>query len=255
MIALAALCAAAAAALLHPPRRLRRPRIAQALPRARWLPALAAVPVFFWLHGRALALTLIGAAALSGVAWLARRSRSRTRADATRVLVVEACDAIAAELRAGRPPLPALSRGAEVWPDLVPVLAACRLDADVPDAFRRVADNPGAEGLSEVAASWQVAQRLGSGLAEVMTRVVDSSRVRLATHRVVATELASAEATARMVAILPVVLLVLSEGSGADPWHFLLATSPGLGCLAGGLTLAFAGMWWIDRIVTRIFEE
>lgn len=255
MSAVAAALAAAVVALLMPARGRRLARARRGRSGTLWLPVLVVAPGLVWLHGRVLALTVIGAAAVAAAAWLAHRGRSRARADATRLLVVEACDAIAAELRAGRPPLPAISRGAEVWPDLAPVLAACRLDADVPDAFRRVSAEPGADALSEVAAGWQVAQRLGAGLADVLSRVVESSRSRLATHRVVAAELASAQATARMVAILPVVLLVLSQGSGADPWHFLLATEPGLGCLSAGLALAFAGMWWIDRIVTRIIEE
>jgi tight adherence protein B len=206
------------------------------------------------LPGQALVAVLILGAAAAGVAWLGARSRARKTADATRVHVIEACEAMASELRSGQPPPVAVERGVELWPGLSPVLAASRLDADVSDALRRASALPGAGVLQEVAAAWYVCQSVGAGLADALERVVDNARCELATHRVVASELASATATARMVTILPVVLLVLSDGSGADPWGFLLRSTAGLACLGVGLSLALGGMWWIDRIVSRVHE-
>jgi len=207
---------------------------------------------FVSLHGHTLLVALLLAAAGWATAALARRSRARATADATRVQVIEACEAIASELRSGQPPLTALAHSLDTWPTLEPVVAACRLDADVPQAFRRISATPGAESLAEVASAWELAHRAGAGLAHALDRVVDNARGQLATHRVVASELASAQATARMIALMPVVMIVLSDGSGAAPWHFLLETSPGLTCLGAGIGLALAGMWWIDRIVARV---
>ena len=253
MIATAVCCSALAVALLVRP----RPRVRtmdRSLP-ARSGVAVVLVGAFLLLHGRHLVLALILGTAAAGALVIARRARARKLADETRARVVEAFEAVVAELRAGRPPLQSLERGLEVWPVLAPVVAAARLDADVPECFRRLSRQPGAEALEEVAASWQVAHRLGTGLAASVARAVDAARAQLATRRIVAAELASARATARTVAALPVLLLLVSSGSGSGPWHFLLETPAGLGCLAAGLLLALAGMAWIDRIVTRVEAE
>jgi len=248
---LSAACTAAAAALflaVPAPLPTSRPR---AMPWWVLLPPMM-FAAFVALHGHTLVLVLLLAVAAWASVVLARRSRARATADATRVQVIEACEAIASELRSGQPPLTALAHSLDTWPALEPVVAACRLDADVPQAFRRISATPGAESLAEVASAWELAHRAGAGLANALDRVVDNARGQLATHRVVASELSSAQATARMIALMPVVMIVLSDGSGAAPWHFLLETSPGLTCLGAGIGLALAGMWWIDRIVARV---
>ncbi len=250
MTATAILCAALAAALCVPA----RDGLPRGAPRALpwWVVPTPLVGALPFLHGHTLVLALILAAAGLAAMRLARRSRSRRAADMTRARVVEACEAVTSELRAGQPPLTALSRSVDTWPDLELVVAACRLDADVPEAFRRLSRAPGADQLAEVASAWRLSQSVGGGLADALARASDTARGQLATHRVVAAELASAQATARMIALMPVVMLLLAGGSGADPWRFLLRTSPGLACLGVGLGLALVGMWWIDRIVASV---
>ena len=176
-------------------------------------------------------------------------------AAARQALVVEVCESLVGELRAGQPLVASLEHCLDVWPDFEPVVGAARLSADVPDALRRLAGRPGAEGLREIASAWQVSERSGAGLATALSQVARTARGRQGTRRLVQGELASAQATARLVAGLPVVSLAMSAGIGGDPWHFLLGTAVGVGCLGAGALFAFAGLLWIDRIARSVLRS
>ena len=200
-----------------------------------------------WL---ALAVVLLGA--VTGVVRLGRGLALRRARDATARQVVEACEVIAAELAAGRPSGAALEQACSVWPGLAPVAEAHTLGGDVAEALRRQASFPGAGDLRVVAAAWQVAHRSGHGLAAAVDRVARGLRSRHRSQRVVESELASARATARLVAMLPVVALAMGSGAGGSPWGFLLGTTPGLLCLGAGLTLGIAGLAWIEGIADQV---
>jgi tight adherence protein B len=192
----------------------------------------------------------------AGAGWAGRllwRRRAEARLAAlTGAHVVEMCDLLAAELASGRPPGAALDEAASAWPAVRPVADACRLGGDVPAALRLAARAPGADGLRLLAGAWSVSQRTGAGLAGSARRVADACRLDQSTRRAVAGELSSARATARLVAALPVLALLMGTGSGADPWTFLLGTPYGLACLAGGLAIGFVGLWWIELLAGAV---
>ena len=174
---------------------------------------------------------------------------ARRRAAADRAAVLEVCDLLATELASGRPPSSALTAAVEVWPPLAPVAEAHRLGADVPAALRALAhERPAVADLRWVAGAWQVAHHSGQGLAAALERTARGLRTARRTRRVVDSELASARATARLVACLPVAVLLMATGAGSDPWTFLLATPAGWACLGAGLVLSALGLWWIERL-------
>jgi tight adherence protein B len=197
-------------------------------------------------------LSLVGIA----TAWAGRRlweqRRQGRRAAANRDHVLECCELLAAELAAGQPPGACLLRAAELWSVLLPVAHTESYAGDVPGSLRRLSDAPGAEGLALVAAAWHVSHRTGRGLAMALSRVAESLREARATERVVAGELASARATARLVSALPVVALAIGAGSGGRPLDFLLGTPVGLACLGAGIGLGLAGLGWIERIAAGV---
>lgn len=243
-------CAALGVALMLPVRAIgsgRRPRLPGRV--------LVALPVLLvpWAPSWGVPAVVVGLGAYAG--WrLWRAGQASRRADETAEQVVAACEGITGDLRAGRPPAAALARAAQDWPALESVVSAQRLGAPVPVALRSQADRPGAGDLRLVAGAWEVSHRTGHGLAAALDRVRHTVRADRATTRVVAAELASARATARLVACLPLLSLLMGSGAGGDPVGFLLHTVAGWCCLAGGLALGLGGLAWIEAIARGVHE-
>ncbi|MFD0805898.1 type II secretion system F family protein [Nocardioides caeni] len=226
----------------------------RALP-GRRLVLLTAVPAAVagaWWSSRTTMLVVLGIAVVVGAARLARGRREAREAGDRRARVVELCAGLQAELSAGLTPAAALGRAAEEWPLVAGVARVAEAGGDVPTALRALARTPGAESLCFVAAAWQVAHRTGHGLATALARVADDLRSAERTRRVVVGELASARATARLLAVLPALALAMGSGAGADPLGFLVGQPAGIACLAGGLLLTGLGLAWIDALARGV---
>ncbi|MEU6113675.1 type II secretion system F family protein [Streptomyces sp. NPDC047117] len=211
------------------------------------------------LLGQSLLPLILGALAVPVVhrrlcARAAQRERHRRRDH-----VIALCAALAAELRSGRQPGQALLlAGTEAASDAGPeglgepgaaVLAAARYGGDVPAALREAARLPGAEGLTGVAACWQVAVEGGVGLAAGVERVTAGLRAQRHQQADLNAQLTGARTTALMLALLPAFGLLMGSALGADPLHVLLHTPVGWGLLAVGGLLEWAGVLWTVRIV------
>ncbi|MER5348958.1 hypothetical protein ABT093_01275 [Kitasatospora sp. NPDC002551] len=196
--------------------------------------------------------------------WRLRRAtaaEARHRAAA----VVELCAALAGELRGGATPEQALHLvTTRIAADLValhrlgaePVarLAAGRYGADVPAAFRLLAELPGGSGAAAVGACWEVTAAGGSGLAAGLDGVAEALRVERALAEEIAAELAAPRTTIAVLAALPLAGLLLGAALGARPLEVLLHTPAGLACLVAGVTLEGLGLAWTARIVRAAAE-
>ena len=197
-------------------------------------------------RGAALALALVQ---LLGAAWvLGARRRSRVWQARRRADVAHAGELIAGLLRVGRVPSAALVEAAEDADVLRVAAAEARAGGEVAAALRRESGVPGAEGLADLAAAWDVALRTGASLVEAL----DAASARLVADaevaRVVETELAGTRLAGRMMAILPLAGLGMGYALGGDPIGFLLGAPLGWVCLNVGVGLACAGLVWMDSI-------
>ncbi len=221
--------------------------------RSGWAPVVIGAGAAPWLVTSPvtalLLATVVGAGAF-GTSRLARARASRA-ADELASRLVGALELLAAELRSGVLPAAALEGAADDVPELLPAVEVARRAADVPAALALVARRPGADALAPVAAAWRVAERSGAPVAVVLDHVVASVRADQDLAREVRTECASARATARLLAVLPLLGLGLGSGLGGDPVHVLTSTLPGAVCLAVGTSLALAGLAWVDAITAR----
>lgn len=189
-------------------------------------------------------------AALVGVATHRLMVGTRRRTDRRRrqVAVIELCDALAAELHAGLPTGWALRLACDGEPMWASLLRTSRLDGDVAGALRAASAKPGGRGLRAVAAAWDVSARSGAGLAGVLDRVAASLRDEQEAIAEVTASVAPSRATGKMLAALPVFGLGLGASMGARPLGVLLGSPLGLGCLGLGLTLAVAGVVWVEHL-------
>lgn len=261
---MSALCAGLAALaiwLLFPPRPrgLRRlaPQRTRRVTRAV-VPLLLVVAAAVALLGLAtagaadLALwCLVAAVAISMALWLLRRARLRRLVVRVQKQVAEACQVVAGQLAIGQVPTRALEGAAEDCAVVRPVVAAQRVGASVPVALREESRRPGAAGLAALASAWELSDRLGAPAASLASAVADGLHEEERLRETVATELAAARATGKMLALLPVVGVLMGALVGADPATFLLTTWPGRLCVLAAVVLTCAGVVWTESIADR----
>ncbi|MCH0541504.1 type II secretion system F family protein [Streptomyces sp. MUM 203J] len=219
--------------------------------RREWL--CLAVALALALLGESLLPLLAGAAALPLVRRRLRAGERHRERDRREGAVIALCGAVAGELRAGAQPGAALRFGARATGALgteeAAVLAAARFGGDVPGALRRAARGDGADGLAGLAACWQVAVDGGAGLAAGLQRLEDALRDRREQRERLRAQLSGTWATVVLLAVLPLAGLGMGAALGAQPLRVLLHTPAGLVCLALGVALEAAGLWWAGRIV------
>jgi Flp pilus assembly protein TadB len=229
---------------------------------ARWAgPGAWCVPAgaVLAVQTRSVLPLLAGAAAVPLVGRALRRRARRAAAERGAAAVAAVCGALAGELRAGRPPHTALGETIEAagWqevPELTGaarlLLSAARFGGDVPQALREAAVvSPGTQGLTAVAACWQVAVDGGAGLAAALDRTAAALRAEADRRADLRAQLAGPRSTAVLLALLPLFGVVLGAGLGADPARVLLRTPAGLLCLLAGGLLEWAGLAWTARIM------
>ena len=269
-VSASALCAAGCAYVVvapHPRRRLldrgigpapaeggrRSSAPARGVARARAWTALAAAATLTAAVGTGSAVfAALVPLVVAVIATTLRRRHQQLARERTRVAVVDLCAALAGELRSGAPLLDALERAAQVpaaGEVIVPhALQTARSGGDVAQALREDAGAAGAEGLRALAACWEIALGSGAALAPALSRLMRGLRAEQTHRRDLSATLAAPRATARLLALLPTVGILMGTGLGVDPLGLLLGTPVGALLLATGGGLALLGLVWTDRL-------
>ena len=211
--------------------------------------------VLGFLLGIPAPIMVLGAAAtVLGPPLLRRRQRQRAfmrRADES----VETVFALAAELRAGRPPARALALVAASASELREPLrrASVAIDAGASAAaeLRLVAGLPGCVGLMSAAAAWEVTEEAGGPVADVLDRLGEVLDADAQTRAALAAALAAPRATITLLAALPVLGVVLGESLGAHPLRLLLHRPLGWALLCAAVALDVTGVAWTRLLVRR----
>ncbi|MBE1532230.1 type II secretion system F family protein [Actinomadura algeriensis] len=156
--------------------------------------------------------------------------------------MIELCDGMAAELAAGRGPEDAFTASAAVLdPPISKELLECR-------DLTHLANTPGAEGLRLLEACLRVGSERGGTLATVLDGLAAALRDEEAQRQDVSVQLAGPRATARLLAVLPLLGIGMAAALGAHPLSFLCGSLPGLACLITGVALDLAGVYWTTRL-------
>jgi tight adherence protein B len=150
---------------------------------------------------------------------LIRRS-ARRRAATARVAALDRLVALAADLRAGLPPVAATTTGT--------------------DRLERL-----------TVSVWRLAERTGAPAADLVERIEADARAADRAAASAAAQAAGAQATAMLLAVLPLGGIGLGVLIGADPVHVLLRTPLGGACAITALALQCAGLLWAERLVKQ----
>jgi tight adherence protein B len=154
------------------------------------------------------------------------RRAQRQRAAASRASGLDDLCALAADLRAGLPP----------------AIAAMASDP--------LGSGPADARLAELtAAVWRLGERTGAPAADLIERIEADGRAGDRAKATAAAEAAGAQATAMLLAALPLGGIALGYSIGADPLQVLLHTKLGAACAIGAVVLQSAGLLWCDRLV------
>lgn len=141
------------------------------------------------------------------------------------------------------------ARIAAVGGDAASVLREGVAASSAQRSFSAPRSDPGGQALQGLAAAWEVADRSGAPLADVLDRYADGLLAQEEAADARAVALAGPRATSRVLVVLPVAGIGLGVLIGADPITVLTQTAIGRWCAVLGTALAALGWWWSQRLV------
>ena len=232
----------------------RRKRLRALLPTAVTL--IAAAVVAGWLAAGPGGAVSAGLLAATARRQLRARTEDRQSLSAVDGLA-EALRTLVAGLRSGAHPATAAeAAAADAQPSTADTMramaAAARLDGDMSAALAGARSPALAAALARVAKAWQLAQRHGLPLADVLDAVRRDLEQRGRFARQVLARMTGPKSSAAALTLLPVLGIALGEAIGANPLRTLTSTGLGQVLLLAGVTLLCTGVVWSARITGQV---
>lgn len=103
--------------------------------------------------------------------------------------------------------------------------------------------------LTRVALAWRVSERSGVPLGVLLARVRTDLADQRATDREVSAAVAGPQASATVLALLPLLGVALGSAMGGRPIAVLFDTPAGRLLLCAGVALDALGVWWTMRLI------
>lgn len=204
--------------------------------------------------GLVLALAMILFVLVRKIAQIRTSRAATTAAEQTSKML----GAIAGDLRAGATPHDAivhLTHDAPAPLAELYTLAAHRCASGVAPAVAFIDAPEPYRDLRAAGRLWLIADQRGIALAELLEHMQHRIDARLKHARATAAALQGSQATAVILAALPLAGLAMGTAMGARPWQFLVGTFLGQLLLVLGTFLACAGFLWVDRIVAGAVRD
>jgi tight adherence protein B len=215
--------------------------------------------------GLALVALLVGGVGLAAASvlfmvagpWLWLRSQAGRGAALLELALPDALEVAARSLRAGSSLRGALGEASRSVPDpLADDLRAIVVATDRGESLGAAVDAWVARrpdgGARLTGAAIGLAADAGGGAARALDSVAATLRDRMALGRELRALSAQARLSAAVIAVAPIGFAGLAVGLDGSTAEFLLRTTPGLGCLVGGLALDGLGAWWMTRITRSV---
>ena len=192
--------------------------------------------------------------AVSGLARLRRRSERREVGAGLPILL----DELARSLRAGLSLRTGLTGAIHLGPgalrrDMDQMVTRLDRGAPLSDALEVWADERhDVAGVRLAVAAITLAAQSGGQMAQALDGVADTLRSEVALASEVRSLAAQAEASAGLIAVLPLVFGLVAGAADPQMLRFLIGTSLGAACLVVGVMLDIVGFAWMRRITSRI---
>jgi len=204
-------------------------------------------------------VALLATAMVTTVIWRGVRTRANQRSRLTATsAIADGLAAFVAELKAGAHPAAAAAGAAQDAEEpattvLTGIASTARLGGDVTTALNTMsrAKPDLTSALGPLARAWQLSDQYGVPLAETLDAVRRDLERRVTFAGQLKARMAGPQASASVLAGLPLFGIALGELSGAHPLHVLTSTTAGQALLLLGALLVCAGLLWSARLTDQ----